>query len=173
MDIHDAGNASIPIGYSSKHLCDGFEDYVVSNVLMLNPGLHKQIVFIRVHLPDADLEMLLQCLEETPRKNFFYLSDLLIVHLTALGELYNACRPVDPEYAESWSSLFGRVIALFVPGVGGHSPVNYVNAVRLGPAPLVAKLTGEIHEIDQTLHKWEEKARGFVYRLYSKCFRRS
>jgi len=112
-------------------------------------------------------------LEETPRKNFFYLSDALIVHFTALGELYNACRPVDPEFAESWSSLFARVMALFVPGVGGHSPVNYVNAVRLGPATLVAKLTEEIREIDQTLHEWEEKVRGFVYRLYSKCFRRS
>lgn len=75
--------------------------------------------------------------------------------ITAMGELYNAFRPRDPEYAESWSSILSRVMALLVPGVGGHSPVNYVNAVRLGPAPLIAKLAEEIHDLDENLHDWE------------------
>ena len=113
----------------------------------------------------------MQSLTEAPRKNYFYLSDLLMVHVTAMGELINAFRPVDPEFAESWSSIIARVMALFVPGIGGHSPVNYVNAVRLGPAPLVAKLTEEIHEMDETLHNMEEKVRRTISGWWSRAFK--
>jgi hypothetical protein len=112
-----------------------------------------------------------RCLEEAPRKNYFYLSDVLMVHATAMGELYNAFRPADPEYAESWSSLLARVMALFVPGVGGHSPVNYVNAVRLGPAPLVAKLAEEIHELDENLHDWEASFYSTLSRWWTRARR--
>ena len=87
-----------------------------------------------------------------------------------MGELINAVRPVDPEFAESWSSIIFRLMALFVPGIGGHSPVNYVNAVRLGPSPLVAKLTEEIHEVDENLHEWEEIIRRTVSAWWSKIF---
>ncbi|KAG0562443.1 hypothetical protein KC19_9G146700 [Ceratodon purpureus] len=111
-----------------------------------------------------------RCLVEAPRKNYFYLSDLLMVHVTAVGELINAFRPVDPEYAESWSSIMARVMALFVPGIGGHSPVNYVNAVRLGPSPLVAKVSEEIQELDENLHNWEEKMRTTVSGWWSRAF---
>lgn len=109
-----------------------------------------------------------QCLEEAPGKNYFYLSDLLTVHVNAAGELYNAFRLAGSEYAESWVSLLARVAALVVPGIGGHSPVNYVNSVRLGPAPLLVKLTEEIHTVDTIVHEWEDTIRDFVYDIIAR-----
>lgn len=101
-----------------------------------------------------------RCLREAPRKNYFYLSDILTVRITAIGELINAFRRKDADFAESWPSIMSRLMALLVPGVGGHSPVNYVNAVRLGPSSLVSEVTDELHEMSENLHDWEEKFRG-------------
>lgn len=98
---------------------------------------------------------------EEPRKNFFYVSDAVTIHLTAAAELLYSfqLRWKDPEFAESWPSTIFRCLGLVVPGVGGHSPVNYVNAMRLGPSPLVAKLTKAVESLDQKLHDMEDRLR--------------
>lgn len=36
------------------------------------------------------------------------------------------------EYKESLESVLFRLVGLFLPGISAHSPVNYVNSVRLG-----------------------------------------
>ena len=89
----------------------------------------------------------------------------MTIHLTAAAELVNSfqLRWKDPEFAESLTSTIFRCLGLVVPGVGGHSPVNYVNAMRLGPSPLVAKLTARVESLDQKLHDLEEHLRQKIY----------
>ncbi|RRT35393.1 hypothetical protein B296_00052909 [Ensete ventricosum] len=36
------------------------------------------------------------------------------------------------EYKESWLSICLGIYGLLMPGVSAHSPVNYINSVRLG-----------------------------------------
>lgn len=38
------------------------------------------------------------------------------------------------EFMEGWFALFFRFMGILLPGMAAHSPVNYVNAIRLGPA---------------------------------------
>jgi hypothetical protein len=104
-------------------------------------------------------------LVEEPHKNFFYISDAVTIHLTAAAELFYSfqLRWKDPEFAESMTSTIFRCCGLVAPGVGGHSPVNYVNAMRLGPSPLVAKLTARVENLDQKLHDIEEHLRQKIY----------
>lgn len=107
----------------------------------------------------------MQTLVEEPHKNFFYISDAVTIHLTAAAELFYSfqLRWKDPEFAESMTSTIFRCCGLVAPGVGGHSPVNYVNAMRLGPSPLVAKLTARVENLDQKLHDIEEHLRQKIY----------
>lgn len=84
-------------------------------------------------------------MKEEPNRNFFNVADFCSVHANAAWELLNSlCMPHEhgPGYKESTTSLIYRFIALFLPGIGDHSLVNYSNAMRLGrPMPLVAKLS--------------------------------
>lgn len=36
------------------------------------------------------------------------------------------------EYKESWDSVLLGIVGLFLPGISAHSPVDYVNSIRLG-----------------------------------------
>ncbi|KAK4390713.1 Lipase [Sesamum angolense] len=44
----------------------------------------------------------------------------------AMGYVYG------PDYKESWESILLRIVGLGMPGLSAHSPVNYVNSIRLG-----------------------------------------
>ena len=102
---------------------------------------------------------------EEPHKNFFYISDAVLDRLTALAELVNSFRmgDKDPGFAESWTSTNFRCLGVALPGVGGHSPVNYVNSMRLGPSPLVARLTAKVESLDQKVHDMEERLRQRIW----------
>ncbi|CAN4095171.1 unnamed protein product [Withania somnifera] len=76
-----------------------------------------------------------QNVHEEPNRNFFGLRFVLPVYLNAgwefirsftMGYIYGY------EYKESWESVLFRCVGLFLPGISAHSPVNYVNSVRLG-----------------------------------------
>ena len=41
------------------------------------------------------------------------------------------------EYTQGILTIIIRVVGLMLPGVSSHLPVNYVDAIRLGPAILV------------------------------------
>ncbi|KAG5568600.1 hypothetical protein H5410_064388, partial [Solanum commersonii] len=69
---------------------------------------------------------------EEPNMNFFGLRFVLPMYLNAVWEFIRSffmCYIYGPEYKESWESIFFR---MFLPGISAHSPVNYVNSVRLG-----------------------------------------
>ena len=41
--------------------------------------------------------------------------------------------------------------------------MNYVNAMRLGPSPLVARLTAKVDSLDQKVHDMEERLRQRIW----------
>lgn len=51
------------------------------------------------------------------------------------------------EFKETKLSIFGRILGLLVPGVSAHSPVNYINAIRLGPATLNPTMSTTPHSV--------------------------
>ncbi|KAJ7557290.1 hypothetical protein O6H91_05G120800 [Diphasiastrum complanatum] len=72
---------------------------------------------------------------EEPNKNYFSLLYVLPMELYAIWELifsFFIAKIHGRSYRESGSSTLFRVSGLLLPGVAAHSPVNYVNAVRLG-----------------------------------------
>ncbi|XP_055826103.1 triacylglycerol lipase OBL1-like, partial [Solanum dulcamara] len=76
-----------------------------------------------------------QEVHEEPNRNFFGLRFVLPVYLNAGWEFIRSfimCYIYGPEYKESWESVLFRMMGLFLPGISAHSPVNYVNSVRLG-----------------------------------------
>jgi hypothetical protein len=95
----------------------------------------------------------LQILQEEPYKNFFALR-FFRLHVNALWELIQS--PIlslkhGHDYQESLIALLFRIIGLFFPGVAAHSPINYVNAVRLGPYPLARKIMEGVARISENL----------------------
>jgi hypothetical protein len=90
-----------------------------------------------------------ETLTEEPDRNYFSISTRTFfkIHVNAMLELLNSVfmgYMYGADYRESWASFMFRVFALVLPGIGAHSPVNYMNALRLGePMPLVAKLYEE------------------------------
>ncbi|EFJ05964.1 hypothetical protein SELMODRAFT_186412 [Selaginella moellendorffii] len=80
--------------------------------------------------------------KEEPNKNYFNPFYYIFNHAVAVWELLQSFvlhfRYGD-NYRESSSSTVLRLVGLFFPGVSAHSPVNYVNSVRLGPAMLDTK----------------------------------
>ncbi|CAM6100070.1 unnamed protein product [Calypogeia fissa] len=83
-------------------------------------------------------------MKEEPNPNYFNVLDFFSVHMNAVLELAGSLvigYMYGPTYDESLFSFLFRVLALFLPGLGDHSMVNYCNALRLGrPMPLQAKL---------------------------------
>eukprot|EP01018_Ginkgo_biloba_P008004 Gb_19034 [translate_table: standard] len=84
----------------------------------------------------------LKIVEEEPNRNFsvlYFIPNLI----NAIWELVQSLiiRYTKGEaFKESWFSIFFSCLGLFLPGFSAHSPVNYVNAVRLGPSLLNARL---------------------------------
>ncbi|CAA3006777.1 uncharacterized protein LOC105166112 [Olea europaea subsp. europaea] len=76
-----------------------------------------------------------QKVDEEPNKNYFAWQYLIPDYLNAIWELFRSfiiSYLYGPEYKESWESILLRIIGLAIPGLSAHSPVDYVNSVRLG-----------------------------------------
>ncbi|XP_009608476.1 triacylglycerol lipase OBL1-like isoform X2 [Nicotiana tomentosiformis] len=76
-----------------------------------------------------------QKVDEEPNRNFFGLRFVLPVYLNAGWEFIRSFTNgyiYGSEYKESWDSVLLRFVGLFVPGISAHSPVDYVNSIRLG-----------------------------------------
>ncbi|KAF2300880.1 hypothetical protein GH714_017990 [Hevea brasiliensis] len=76
-----------------------------------------------------------QFMDEEPNKNFFDLMNFIPMRLNALWEIFRSfviSHAFGPEYRESWFCTFFRVMGLVLPGIAAHSPIDYVNSVRLG-----------------------------------------
>ncbi|KDP40613.1 hypothetical protein JCGZ_24612 [Jatropha curcas] len=76
-----------------------------------------------------------QKMDEEPDPNFFGLRYIIPLYLNAIWELIRSFimgYMYGPEYKEGWFSLLFRAMGLAFPGIVDHSPVNYVNSVRLG-----------------------------------------
>ncbi|KAJ7520616.1 hypothetical protein O6H91_19G013700 [Diphasiastrum complanatum] len=80
-----------------------------------------------------------QLLVEVPNKNYFSIFYYLPMTVSAIWELlYNTM--ILPfvhgdDYFETKTSTLFRILGVIFPGVGSHSPVNYVNSIRLGTSP--------------------------------------
>ncbi|CAN4085090.1 unnamed protein product [Withania somnifera] len=49
-----------------------------------------------------------------------------LIRSFTMGTMYG------PEYEETWESVLLRALGLLLPGISAHSPVDYVNSIRLG-----------------------------------------
>ncbi|KAH9300027.1 hypothetical protein KI387_011610, partial [Taxus chinensis] len=79
-----------------------------------------------------------QNLGETPNRNFS-LKFFIPIRIIALWELLQSLvlhYRKGKEFKETKVSIICRIFGILVPGVLAHSPVNYINAVRLGPSRL-------------------------------------
>nr|ABR16096.1 unknown [Picea sitchensis] len=77
-------------------------------------------------------------LQEEPNRNFSLLH-FIPIRITAVWELVQSLflqYTKGREFKETKLSIFFRILGLMIPGVSAHSPVNYINAVRLGPSTL-------------------------------------
>ncbi|KAL3655456.1 Triacylglycerol lipase obl1 [Castilleja foliolosa] len=73
--------------------------------------------------------------DEEPNRNYFGWRFLIPEYLNSVWELLRSLTMgyiCGPDYKESWESLMLRIIGLAIPGLSDHSPVDYVNSVRLG-----------------------------------------
>ena len=73
--------------------------------------------------------------DEEPNRNYFGIRFLIPEYLNAMWELtrsFLAGYAYGPEYKEGWVSTLARVVGLVIPGISAHSPLDYVNSVRLG-----------------------------------------
>jgi hypothetical protein len=88
-------------------------------------------------------------LPEEPERNFFAFN-FIRLRITAFWELVQCAFILTirhgPQYQESAVSLLARVVGLTIPGLIAHNPINYVNAVRLGPYPLVERIKKDIFQ---------------------------
>ncbi|CDO97776.1 unnamed protein product [Coffea canephora] len=76
-----------------------------------------------------------QKVDEEPNRNYFGIRFLIPEYLNAMWELtrsFLAGYAYGPEYREGWESTLVRVVGLVIPGISAHSPLDYVNSVRLG-----------------------------------------
>lgn len=117
-----------------------------------------QIALTVVHNPNSRISVLTsmhccfpasQTLAEAPNANYFTLSFKTVVmqRLVALYELFVSLFSgwiYGADFRENYASTGVRLLGLISPGIAAHIMNNYVNAIRLGPSPLEAKL----HEIE-------------------------
>ncbi|RWV97799.1 hypothetical protein GW17_00039393 [Ensete ventricosum] len=78
---------------------------------------------------------LMKNVEEEPNRNYFGLRYLLPEYMNAVWELIRSLSmryAYGTEYKETWLSICLGIYGLLMPGVSAHSPVNYINSVRLG-----------------------------------------
>ncbi|XP_050234292.1 triacylglycerol lipase OBL1-like [Mercurialis annua] len=76
-----------------------------------------------------------QFMDEEPNPNFFNLTRIIPMRLNALWELVRSLlirHTHGPDYEESWFCTLARAAGLLLPGISAHSPIDYVNSVRLG-----------------------------------------
>ncbi|KAK4754113.1 hypothetical protein SAY87_002217 [Trapa incisa] len=88
-----------------------------------------------------------QTVEEVPNRNYFSLGSVVPMVTNAMYELWRSFTIVaskGPEYGESMTLTFLRVIGLVVPGVPAHCPMDYNNSIRLGRANGVGKETKDL-----------------------------
>lgn len=79
--------------------------------------------------------VLVQNVNEEPNRNYFGLRYLIPNHLNAAWELLRTVGMgyvYGPDYKESWESILLRIVGLGMPGLSAHSPVDYINSIRLG-----------------------------------------
>eukprot|EP01018_Ginkgo_biloba_P001335 Gb_06716 [translate_table: standard] len=91
---------------------------------------------------------------EEPNRNFS-LVYLVSMRLNAVWELIQSLLlryRKGKEFKEAWLSMMSRIVGLLLPGVSAHSPVNYVNAVRLGPSLLTPTLPVDRRSRKAILH---------------------
>ncbi|EFJ32399.1 hypothetical protein SELMODRAFT_12604, partial [Selaginella moellendorffii] len=77
----------------------------------------------------------LQILPDEPFRNFFSPVYMVLSRLYALFELVQSffmSYRYGGEFSETRLSTVARIAGLLVPGIAGHSLVNYINCVRLG-----------------------------------------
>eukprot|EP00253_Pinus_taeda_P002702 PITA_02702 len=81
--------------------------------------------------------------EEVPNRNFsmlYYIPSMI----TAIWEVVQSLimrYTKGKDFREGWFALLFRFMGIFLPGISAHNPLNYVNAIRLGPAPILRDLT--------------------------------
>ncbi|WCJ39271.1 alpha/beta-Hydrolases superfamily protein [Euphorbia peplus] len=76
-----------------------------------------------------------ELMEEEPNKNYFAPWYAIPMYVNAYWEMFRSivlCYICGPDYKETWCSILFRVAGFFIPGLAAHSPVDYVNSVRLG-----------------------------------------
>ncbi|KAG8367096.1 hypothetical protein BUALT_Bualt16G0037100 [Buddleja alternifolia] len=76
-----------------------------------------------------------QNVDEEPNPNYFGYRFLIPEYLNAMWELVRSLTMrymYGPGYKECWESFMLRMVGLAIPGLADHSPVDYVNSVRLG-----------------------------------------
>lgn len=86
--------------------------------------------------------MNLQEVVEEPNRNYFGLAYLIPDHVTAVWELLRSLvmeYVYGSDYRETWESFLVRLVGLAIPGVSAHSPLNYVNSIRLGRASSIVQ----------------------------------
>lgn len=84
---------------------------------------------------DTTIVYHLQKLNEEPNRNYFGLLYLIPEYANAAWELLRSLIMdyfYGPDYRESWESFLLRLVGLAIPGLSAHSPVDYVNSIRLG-----------------------------------------
>ena len=75
-------------------------------------------------------------MEEEPNRNFS-ISYFIPNRAVAMWELMHTVfmgYTRGENFKEGGFSLMFRFMGILLPGISAHSPVNYVNAIRLGPA---------------------------------------
>lgn len=78
---------------------------------------------------------LVQKVDEEPNRNYFGLWYVIPEYANAVWELVRSLMmgcAYGPDYKESWESFVLRMVGLAIPGLSAHSPVDYVNSIRLG-----------------------------------------
>lgn len=84
--------------------------------------------------------MNLQEVDEEPNSNAFGLAYLIPDHVIAVVELLRSLvmeYVYGADYRETWESVMLRLVGLVSPGAAAHSPVNYVNSIRLGRKSII------------------------------------
>ncbi|CAI9753691.1 unnamed protein product [Fraxinus pennsylvanica] len=73
--------------------------------------------------------------DEEPNPNYFGIRFLIPEYMNVVWELFRSLiigHMHGLEYKECWESTLLRIVGLAIPGLSAHSPVDYVNSVRLG-----------------------------------------